>query len=97
MELLTGLVSAADAMLDNGFDVGAFLKWQMLAFGALLILLGPSSYYTKNFKQFTSDKSPRGLLAGEGVLMAVREELVNSVSQHEPNGDANWGRQSHCA
>ena len=97
MELLTGLISAAEAMLHNGFDVRAFLNWQMLAFGALLTLLGPSNYYTQNFKQLTSEKSPRGLLAGEGLLMAVREELVNCVSQHEPNGDANWGRQSHCA
>ncbi len=91
MESLDKLISAAEAMLHNGFDLRAFLNWQILAFGALLTLLGPSNYYTQNFKQLTSEKSPRGLLAGEGLLMAVREKLVNSVSKHESNGDANWG------
>ena len=92
MQSLNKLISAAEAMLHNGFNVQAFLNWQMLAFGALLTLLGPSNYYTQNFKRLTSEKSPRGLLAGEGLLIAVREELVNCVSKHEPNGDASWGR-----
>ncbi len=95
MESLDKLISAAEAMLHNGFDLRAFLNWQMLAFGALLTLLGPSNYYTQNFKQLTSEKSARGLLAGEGLLMAVREELVNCVSKHEPNGDASWGRPAY--
>jgi hypothetical protein len=95
MESLDKLISAAEAMLLNGFDLRAFLNWQMLSFGALLTLLGPSNYYTQNFKRLTSEKSARGLLAGEGLLMAVREELVNCVSKHEPNGDASWGRPTY--
>jgi hypothetical protein len=97
MELLNDLISAAEAMLNNGFHVRAVLKWQMLAFGALRTLLGTSNYYTQNFKRLTSEKRARGPLAGKGLLMAVREELVNCVSQHKPYGDANRGRRGRCA
>ena len=92
MESLNKLINAAEAMLRDGFDVRAFLKWQMLAFAALLTTVGPSSYYTQNFKQLTSDKSPRGLLAGEGILMAVREKLLQCSSKNNSEQDVNWGR-----
>jgi hypothetical protein len=29
MESLNEFISAAEAMLDNGFDVGAYFNWQM--------------------------------------------------------------------
>jgi len=64
MESLDKLISAAEAMLHNGYNLRDFLNWQTLAIGALLTLLGPSNYYTQNFKQLTSEKSQRGLLAG---------------------------------
>jgi hypothetical protein len=80
MESINKLISTAEAMLRYGFDVRVFLNWQMWAFAVLLTTVGPSSYYTQNFRQFTSDKSPRGLLAGEGVLMAVREELLQCLN-----------------
>ncbi len=95
MESLDKLISAAEAMLHNGYNLLDFLNWQMMAFGALLTLLGPFNYYTRNFKRLTSEKSARGLLAGEGLLMAVREELANCVSKHEPDGDASWGRAAY--
>ena len=79
MESLNELINAAQALLDSGFDVQAFLDWQTLAFLTLVGLLGPFHYYTQNFKRICSENTPRGLLAGEGVLVAAREQCLKSV------------------
>jgi hypothetical protein len=76
LESLNQLISLAQSILDSGFDPQAFLNWQILAFAALVGILGPYHYYTQNFKRLTSDKNPRSLLAGEGVLMAAKEQIA---------------------
>ncbi len=80
MEYLNDLINAAQAILDSGFDVQAFLDWKELAFIMLLGLLGPLHYYTRTFKKVASEQDCRGLLAGEGVLMAAKEEMLKSMN-----------------
>jgi len=84
MEFLNDLISAAQVILDGGFDVQAFLGWKEVASLALLGLLGPSHYYTEIFKQVTSEHDSRSLLAGEGVLMAAKEEMLKTVNDGFP-------------
>lgn len=87
MESLNELIMAAQVLLDGSFDVQAFLGWQTLAFLTLLSLLGPFHYYTQNFKKITSEKTPRGLLAGEGVLVAAREQFLKAAGAIHTRGD----------
>jgi len=75
LESVNQLISLAQSILDSGFDPQAFLNWQILAFSALLGILGPYHYYTQNFRRLTSEKNPRSLLAGEGILMAAKEQM----------------------
>jgi hypothetical protein len=75
MDYLVELLNQAQSILDGGFNVEAFLAWKSFAFFFVVALLGPSHYYSKNFPSITSESSPKGLLAGKGLLIAVREEL----------------------
>lgn len=78
MDSLNELINLAQSILDSGFDAQTFLNWQSLSFLALVGILGPYHYYTRNFKRLTSEKSPRGLLAGEGILLAAKEQIQRS-------------------
>jgi len=91
MESLNDLISLAQSILDSGFDAQAFLNWQTMAFSALVAILGPYHYYTQNFEGLTSEKSPRGLLAGEGILLAAKEQIQKAV---ERPGDSQLVRSS---
>ena len=85
MDYLNELITLAQTLLDRGFDVQAFLSWETAAFLALVSLLGPFHYYTLNFKQLTKENNPLGLLAGEGILIAAREELLKAVGKFQTN------------
>lgn len=76
MEYLSELINQAQIMLENGFDVQAFMAWKSFAFFFVVMLVGPSHYYTKLFPGVTSEESPKALLAGEGILVAIREGLL---------------------
>lgn len=78
MEYLNSLINAAQAILDNRFDVQAFLSWRNIALLTLLSLLGPLHYYTQTFKRVTSEQDSQSLLAGEGVLIAAKEEILKA-------------------
>jgi hypothetical protein len=75
MESLNDLINLAQTLLVSGFDTDAFIHWQVLAFAALAGILGTNHYYTQNFKRLTSEKNSLGLLAGEGILVAAKEEI----------------------
>jgi hypothetical protein len=75
MDSLVDLINAAQALLSTGFDVQQFLTWKNLAFLSLLGLLGPLHYYTKTFCRVTEVTDPIHLMAGEGVLVAIKEGL----------------------
>jgi hypothetical protein len=76
---LTSLIEAAKVILANRFDAQRFLSWQSLALSTLTNLLGPLHYYTQNFKIFTTERNERSLLAGEGILIAARENITPQV------------------
>ena len=79
MENLNDLIAATQAILDNGFDLSAFMSWGLLAFLTLVALLGPLHYYTQNFRRLTSDKTPRSLLAGRGLIEAAKAQLLTTA------------------
>lgn len=83
MDSLNDLITMAQNLLNGGFDIEAFLTWKSLAFLALLGLLGPFHYYTRNFTRLTADSDKRGLLAGEGLLTAAKEELAKRLGKRE--------------
>jgi hypothetical protein len=74
MDSLNDLIYMAASILDGGFDVHAFLVWKKMAFVALVGLLGPFHYYSLNFQRIAAP-NPVGLLAGEGMLSAAKEQL----------------------
>jgi hypothetical protein len=85
MDQINELINMAQALLDSGFDVQTLINWETAAFIALLSLLGPFHYYTQNFKRLTSQNDAKALLAGEGVLMAAREEIKKAFERMKPN------------
>jgi len=87
MESLNELINLAQFILDNGFDPQTFLTWKEAAFICLLGLLGPLHFYTRSFGRVTGRTDEKGLLAGEGLLIAAREEIVGAVT----NGSAPSG------
>ncbi len=78
MEFLNDLINSGWSLLENGFDVQAFLIWKQLSFACLVGLLGPLHFYSKNFDRFSSEHSPQGLLAAEGILVAAKEEIAKA-------------------
>jgi hypothetical protein len=76
MEYLAELINQAQVILENGFDVQAFLTWKSFAFFFVVVFVGRSHYYAKNFSSLTSEASPKALLAGAGILVAIKEGLL---------------------
>lgn len=74
MDHLNRLFNRAQIILDRVFDAQVSLSWKTAASLSLLKVLKPVHYYTQNFKRFTSENSPMGLPAGQGILVAAREE-----------------------
>jgi hypothetical protein len=94
MEFLNDLINSGWSILENGFDLQAFLAWKQMSFACLVGLLGPLHFYTRNFRRFTEDGSPKGLLAAEGLLTAAKEEIAKAGGSPGANnscspGDAN--------
>ncbi len=80
MDSLNDLINIAQFILDNGFDPQAFLTWKEAAFICLLGLLGPLHFYTRSFGRVTGRTDEKGLLAGEGLLIAAREEIAGAAT-----------------
>jgi hypothetical protein len=84
MESLNDLIAVASVILDRGFDLQAFLSWKQMSFLALLTLLGPFHYYTLNFRRM-AEPCERGLLSGEGILVAAKELLQSERNPFTTN------------
>ncbi|MGO9119206.1 MAG: hypothetical protein ACLQPD_16565 [Desulfomonilaceae bacterium] len=78
MEFLNDLINSGWSILENGFDLQTFLTWKQMSFACLVGLLGPLHFYAQNFNRFTSEHSPQGLLAAEGILAAAKEEIAKA-------------------
>ena len=93
MESLSDLILMASTILDNGFDLPAFLEWKRVTFALLLNVLGPSHYYTLNFNQF-SEPSGIGLMAGMGILEAARQQF--GIKPEEPARHKDAALENGC-
>ncbi len=100
MEFLNDLINFGWSILENGFDLQAFLAWKQLSFACLVGLLGPLHFYTQNFRRFTEEGGPKGLLAAEGILTAAKEEMAKAggsapAANHScSSGDASPPREA---
>ncbi len=95
MESLNELINFAQFILDNGFDPQTFLTWKEAAFICLLGLLGPLHFYTRSFGRVTGGTDEKGLLAGEGLLIAAREEIVGAAANISPSSGGAASPRSH--
>ncbi len=84
MKSINELISVASVILDEGFDLQAFLIWKKTSFMALRTHLGASHYYTLNFSRMV-EPNERGLLAGGGILLAANELLRSTNGSFEQN------------
>jgi len=89
MDSLADLINSAQAILDSGFDLQAFLSWKTMAFLSLLRVLGPFHYYTQNFRWIAAEQNARGLLAGEGILLAAQQEILKRPNLFEAHQKPN--------
>lgn len=71
MKRIKQLIIVAAALLKTNVDVDSFRSWEKSSLLAVVALLGPLHYYTKNFGRFTNEKNRRGLLAATGILTAA--------------------------
>ena len=95
MDSLNDLINLAQFILDNGFDLQTFLTWKEAAFICLLGLLGPLHFYTRSFGRVTGRTDEKGLLAGEGLLIAAREEIVGAVTNSSAPSGGTVSPSSH--
>jgi hypothetical protein len=95
MESLNELINLAQLILDNGFDPQTFLTWKEAAFICLLGLLGPLHFYTRSFGRVTVRADEKGLLAGEGLLIAAREEIIGAVTNSSAPSAGTVSPSSH--
>ncbi len=101
MEFLNDLINSGWSILENGFDLQTFLAWKQMSFACLVGLLGPLHFYTQNFRRFTEEVSPKGLLAAEGILTAAREEMAkadgSAPAANSPCSSEDTGRPREAA
>jgi|WetSurSiteA1Bulk_404760.scaffolds.fasta_scaffold30865_1 hypothetical protein len=95
MESLNELINLAQFILDNGFDPQNFMTWKEAAFICLLGLLGPLHFYTRSFGRVTGRTDEKGLLAGEGLLIAAREEIVGAATSSTAPSSGTVSPSSH--
>lgn len=69
------LIEAGWHVLESDFDPGAFKKWKKEAFECVTALVGPDHPYAQYFSQFVLEPKRRNLLAGEGILVAMRHTV----------------------
>jgi hypothetical protein len=95
MESLNELINLAQFILNNGFDPQTFMTWKESAFVCLLGLLGPLHFYTRSFGRVTGRTDEKGLLSGEGLLIAAREEIVGAVTNRATESGGTVSPSSH--
>ena len=73
--LVDNLIEAGWDVLESDFDPGAFRVWRKAASECVAALAGPHHPYTKYFEDYVLVPESTDLLAGEGILMAIREHV----------------------
>ena|SRR5208337_4149655 len=72
------LIEAGWYMLDSDCDATAFANWRRKALDCVTALLGPSHRYTSYFTDFADEAETKSLLAGEGILIAAKEQMATT-------------------
>ncbi len=73
---IDNLIEAGWYVLDSDFDATAFANWRRKALDCVTALLGPSHTYAHYFRDFVDEAETKSLLAGEGILVAAKEQMV---------------------
>ena len=79
--MVDDLIEAGWYVLESDFDPRAFSEWKAKAFECVHAMMGPSHPYTQYFKAFVTSPEHADLLAGEGILNAVKEQMARSNGQ----------------
>jgi len=80
IEKIDDAIEAGWSVLESDVDPAAFRRWRREAFECVTALVGPDHPYSKYFSQFVSEPESRNLLAGEGILTAMRHTVPLRVA-----------------
>ena len=72
------LIEEGWKVLESDFDLSDFVNWRSESFQLIEAMMGPDHPYTHYFRNFVSEPEIGRLLAGEGILNAVKEQLGRS-------------------
>jgi hypothetical protein len=72
---LEKLIQAGWYLIESDFDTGAFAHWKEEAFDCVNGLMGSQHACTRCFKDVVRGVCEYDLLAAEGILEAVREQI----------------------
>jgi len=73
-DLIDNLIETGRFVVDSDFDPRAFKKWRVEAFRCLQALVGPDHPYSVYFGKLVAEPEQLDLLAGVGILSAIREQ-----------------------
>ncbi len=73
--MIDELIEAGWYVLESDFDPRAFVQWKMRALECVHCLMGPDHPYTQYFNSFVMRPASTDLLAGEGILTAMKEKV----------------------
>lgn len=74
-QMIDDLIKAGWYVLESDFDSKALSNWRKEAFECVTALMGPDHTYTQYFKDFVRGRAKASVLAGEGILNAVKEHV----------------------
>ncbi len=75
------LIEAGWSVLNSDFDDTAFANWCRKALDCVLALAGPLHPYTLYFRDFVEEAETKSLLAGQGILIAAKEQIATTGFQ----------------
>lgn len=84
LERIDGMIDAGWEVLRSDFDELAFLTWRQRVRECIESLLGSKHAYNQYFNRCVSKRGSRSVLAGCGILCAVKE--MASHTEYNPQG-----------
>ena len=72
MEFLNDLINSGWSILENGFDLQAFLAWKQMSLCLSRWFVRSSSFLHPKFQAIYRGRQPQRLLAAEGILTAAK-------------------------
>lgn len=91
---LERLIVMAWKVIESDFDQSAFVKWRHQAFECIQSLVGSEHPYTLHFRSFAENAERQSVLAGNGLLVAVKEHAATRKTiLHDRHGQLHWSRE----